>query len=302
MAKRPVRIIVNPVSGRGQDRRFIAELARHMTLRGFQAEVTPTTHRGHARELAAAVSDDARCVISIGGDGTHREVISGLIGRPVPLCVVPAGTENVLAHTFRAQGTLQDIVMRVQDGQPRAVDIGRVNGFPFAMFSGIGFDADVTHKVHEKRGGTITRHAYYGPIVRLWWSFRSPRLAVTVDGRPLAEDIGYLLVANMPRYADGLHIAPQALADDGLLDVVCFRARSRWELAGLFLKAKRGRHLEDPRVTHGRGTRIEVTSPAGPARVQTDGDAVTTTPVTYTVLPKAVQFLVLPQVSARSNA
>ena len=223
MASPPVRIIYNPISGRGQDRRFIAELARHLTMRGFAVEGAATQSRGHARELARTTPDEARCVISLGGDGTHREVIAGLVGRPVPVCIVPSGTENVLARTFRARSTLENVVRRVQDGRVVAIDLGAANGNPFTMFSGIGLDAAVTKMVHEKRGGNITRDAYFGPIFRIMWNQPLPCMAVVVDGRSLTEDARYLLVANTPRYAAGLRIAPHALADDGLLDVVCYR-------------------------------------------------------------------------------
>jgi YegS/Rv2252/BmrU family lipid kinase len=297
MTERPVRIIVNPISGSGYDRGFISALERHLSLRGFRAEVTATEGPGHARELARSAPEETRCVVSVGGDGTHREVMSGLIGRPVPVCIVPSGTENVLGRTFGARGTLADVVTRVQDGQTVALDIGVANGHPFIMFSGIGFDAAVTQMVHENRRGNINRDAYLGPILRLLWRYRFPRLAVSVDGRRVADDVGYLLVANTPQYAAHLHIAPMAKADDGLLDVVCYRVRSRWQLLAMAVETLRGRHLGHPLVMHKRGRSIEVASAEGTQPVQIDGDTITSTPVTYTVMPKVVNFLLAPRVA-----
>ena len=288
----PVHIIVNPISGQGQDSRFIAELVRHLTLRGFPVRLEPTRAAGHGRRIAQAVPDDARCVVSIGGDGTHRDVLSGLVGRPVPVCVVPSGTENVLGRTFRLLPTLRDTLRRVQAGRAVAIDIGLANRHPFVMFSGIGFDAAVTEAVHRNRRGRIVRDAYYGPIARLWWHYRFTPLAVSVDGRRLADDAGLVLVANMPLYADRLRMAPQAVGDDGLLDVVCFRTQSRWRVLELYLFTRLGKHLSHPLVASARGRYIEVTSAEAPVPAQVDGDAITTTPVTCTVVPKAVKLLV----------
>ena len=128
MAYGLVRIIVNPISGRGHDPEFIDGLVRHLTLRAFPVEVTPTQRRGHARDLAAETPDDARCVVSIGGDGTHREVLAGLAGRRVPACIVPSGTENVLGRTFRLTGTIRDTVGLVcmvdhETGVPQAMGV-----------------------------------------------------------------------------------------------------------------------------------------------------------------------------------
>ena len=287
-----VQIIVNPISGRGQDPRFVQELARHVSLRAFPVEVTSTRRPGHARELARTTPDDARCVVSIGGDGTHREVLSGLVGRPVPACIVPSGTENVLGRTFRLTGTLRDTAALIQHGRPVDLDVGLAGGKPFVMFSGIGFDAEVTREVHRKRRGPIRRAAYYGPVARRWWRYGFPPIAVNVDGHLLADDAGVVFVANTPLYADRLRFAPGALADDGLLDVVCFRARSRWQMLMHYVRTRLGWHLDHPLVAYGRGRRIEVTCTERELPVQVDGDVVATTPLLYTVRPKAVRLLV----------
>jgi YegS/Rv2252/BmrU family lipid kinase len=292
MPQRAVHIIVNPISGQGQNSRFVPELVRHLGLRGFSPVVEPTQHAGHAKELAHAVPDDAHCIISIGGDGTHREVLSGLVGRPVPVCVIASGTENILAKTFRLVPTLKETLLRVQRRKAVTLDVGMANAHPFILFSGSGFDATVTKVVHENRTGRIIRDAYYGPIMRLLWKYKWPPIAVTVDGRPLTDDAGMVMVANVPLYADGLRLAASALANDGLLDVVAFRARSRWQLLDMFAAARLGRHLRHPRVAHAQGKRIEVTCNSEPAPVQIDGDAVMTTPVVYSVVPKAVRLLV----------
>jgi YegS/Rv2252/BmrU family lipid kinase len=287
-----IRIIVNPISGQGLNHRLAPDLVRHLTLRGFSPEVLATEGPGHARVLAAAAPEDARCVVSIGGDGTHREVVSGLIGRPVPLCVVPFGTENVLARTFGLHSTLADVLGRIQAGTWRAVDVGLANGQVFMMFAGIGLDAAVTQAVHAARRGPIQRDVYYGASARLWWRYGFPALAVTVDGRPLADDAGHVLVANTPLYADRMRIAPQAVGDDGLLDVVCYRTRSRLQILKLYVQTRCGRHLGHPQVVTARGRRIEVGCAERSAPVQIDGDPLLATPLVCTVRPQAVRLLV----------
>lgn len=292
MAYGLVRIIVNPISGRGHDPEFIDGLVRHLTLRAFPVEVTPTQRRGHARDLAASTPDDARCVVSIGGDGTHREVLAGLAGRRVPACIVPSGTENVLGRTFRLTGTIRDTVGLVHHGRPLALDMGMAGHEPFVMFSGIGFDAEVTRAVHLKRRGPIARSAYYGPTIRTWWRYGFPPLAVKVDGRLLTDDAGIVFVANTPLYADRLRIAARAVADDGKLDVVCYRTRSRWQMLRHMARTRRGTHLDHPLVAWAQGERIEITCAERDVPVQVDGDVAAATPLVFAVRPKAVRVLV----------
>jgi YegS/Rv2252/BmrU family lipid kinase len=291
MALGLVRVVFNPISGRGISGGFLRALEFHLRTRGFPVEILPTRHADHARQLAASTPDDATCVVSIGGDGTHREVLSGLMGRPVPACIVPSGTENVLARTFRLTGLLSETVGRIERGRRTALDVGLANGHPFIMFAGIGFDAAVVHAVHQKRRGRIWRHTYAVPILRLWWRYPFPPLQVRVDGRTLVEDAGMVLVANTPQYADEMRMASRAIGDDGLLDVIAYRTRTRWELVMHFLRTKLRTQLTDPRVVYAQGKRIEVQSNGTPVPVQADGDPLMATPVTFTMVPKAVTLL-----------
>jgi len=298
MAAALVRIIVNPISGHGQDPHFVHDLVRHMSLRGFPVDVHRTRGRGHAARLAAQVPDEARCVVSIGGDGTHSEVLSGLAGRPVPACIVPWGTENVLAQTFGLSGTLRETVRLVQQGRPVSLDLGLAGDCPFVMFSGVGFDAEVTRDVHRKRNGPILRAAYYGPTVRRWWRYGFPPIAVRVDGRALCDDAGMVFVCNTPLYADGLRLGALAVGDDGLLDVVCFRTRSRWHMLRHYVRARLGRHLGHPLVAYGRGRRIDVSCAERALPVQADGDVTGRTPLRYGVRRGGVRLLVRPEALA----
>jgi YegS/Rv2252/BmrU family lipid kinase len=292
MALGLVRIIVNPISGRGTHRGMLRDLEHHLATRGYPVQVAKTRHAGHARELAASAPDDATCVVSVGGDGTHREVLSGLIGRRVPACILPSGTENVLCRTFRLSGLLSETVSTICRGRAIPLDVGFANGRPFMMFCGIGFDAAVTAEVHEKRRGRIWRHSYYVPILRAWWNYKFPPIQVTVDGRTVVDDAGIVLVANTPLYADGMSMASRALGDDGLLDVVAYRTRSRWEMLLQFARTKMRTQLDDPRVIYAQGRQIEVRSNGTPVPTQTDGDPLMATPVSFTIQPKAVRLLV----------
>ena len=294
MAHGLVRIIVNPISGRGHDRRFVEALARHLSLRAFPVEIMPTGRPGHAHDLARETPEEARCVVSIGGDGTHREVLSGLVGRSVPACIVPSGTENVLGRTFGLTGTLRETAALIQHGRTVDVDVGLAGDRPFVMFSGVGFDAEVAREVQRRRHGPIIRAAYYGPIVRKLVHYDFPLIAVTVDGQRLADDAGAVFIANTPLYGGRIRFAPRARGDDGLFDVVCFRTPSRWQMLMHYVRTWRGTHMDHPLVAAARGKRIEVTCAQRDLPVQADGDVVATTPLVYTLRPKAVRLLIRP--------
>jgi diacylglycerol kinase (ATP) len=123
--------------------------------------------------------------------------------------------------------------------------------------------------------------------------YRSPSVAVRVDGEPLFE--GPLLVgaaANGRYFGGGMAIGPEARADDGLLDVVIVPAQSALALIAKLPRVYRGRHLADPAVRSRRGRSVELTATQDSARIEADGDPLGTLPAHIQVVPGALQFLV----------
>ncbi len=286
-----VRIIVNPFSGRGQDPAFTRELMLQLYLRRFAVELCHIGGPGDGQRLAADTPEDATCVVSVGGDGTHRAVIAGMLGRRVPVCVVPAGTENVLAKTFGLTGTVRHTVALIVDRHLVDLDIGLVNDTPFVMFTGVGFDAAVSKRVQAKRNGPFHRAGYYAVIGRMAWRYQFPRLRVAVDGRPLCDNAGFVLVANTPQYADRMRVARNAIADDGLLDVVCFETQSRFHFVAHYVRMKLGTHLRHPEVTFAQGRSVTVTAEGTPADAEADGDWIGMTPLVCRLRPRAIRLL-----------
>ena len=96
---------------------------------------------------------------------------------------------------------------------------------------------------------------------------------------------------NLPKYGGGLEIEPDALGDDGLLDVIVFERGSivsglRY-VAGIWT----GRHLDAEDVTRLRGKDIRVESKK-PVAYQLDGDYGGQLPLEINTLPAAVPLLI----------
>ena len=100
----------------------------------------------------------------------------------------------------------------------------------------------------------------------------------------------WAFVINLPRYAGGLRIAPQASGDDGLLDVCTFKAGSLWNglryLSGVLM----GQHESWDDCVTLRARRIRIES-AAPAPFQIDGDPGGDLPIDIEVLPRRLTLL-----------
>ena len=267
---------------------IVAELQAH----GHQIE----PQSSEVASLSAALARDAesRCdaVISVGGDGTHNSAINQLIGRPLPLLPVPAGTENILSKSVRIPAAPATIRRILEAGRVRRFDVGLANGHAFAVMSGVGFDAAVTHEVHSNRRGPIGRHWYFWPTLKNLVTYRWPRMAVDVDGETVVRDAAFVVVGNMRLYADYLHVCARAVPDDGMLDVCIYTKPGALNLVGYFLATRFERHLGLPDVLYRQGRHIVVRPDEPDVLFQVDGDAAGTAPVEYTVRPGAVSILV----------
>jgi diacylglycerol kinase family enzyme len=170
---------------------------RHLVVYALQGrydvEAIETERRGHAIELVtAAVGEAFDVVVAFGGDGTVNEAANGLAGTSTPLTVLPGGSNNVFCKMLGIPDDVVDAtehLLRMADRwEPRAVDLGCLNGRWFTFAAGVGLDASVVERVDAhpalkaRYGAWYYASAAVGVFLRRY-VVNPPRLEVTVDGR-----------------------------------------------------------------------------------------------------------------------
>src|SRR5215470_7354723 len=144
--------IVNPAAGGGKSAKLAGEKLAQLRESGLQIDVTTTTDRGHAMELAAeAYAQGYRKFIAVGGDGTAHEILNGLFGNAkaqerVSLGFLPLGTGNSFLRDFAKDGA--DAAFRaLLERRARPVDLIRLTHSTGEIYSlnilSLGFTADV---------------------------------------------------------------------------------------------------------------------------------------------------------------
>jgi diacylglycerol kinase (ATP) len=226
-----VTIIINPISGGAspEQARARAQLASGVIDRhGNPAEVFVTEGRGHARDLArAAVRRGTGLVISWGGDGTLNEVASALAFQEVPFALVPAGSGNGFARELGVDPCPERAIADAIGAEPRAIDLGEVDDRLFVNVAGFGFDAYVAAEF-DKRGGRRGFGAYVAITARALVTYVPQTYTITTAEGCRVSRAVLVTVANSAQFGNGARIAPRALLDDGLLDLVVVEERARW--------------------------------------------------------------------------
>jgi diacylglycerol kinase (ATP) len=280
-------VIHNPISGRRSG--LLREVRSHLEPLGCRVTLYETTHPGHARELAAQVSESEydRIVVS-GGDGTINEVINGLRPDAPPVAIIPRGTANVLAAEIGLGADPKQIADTILNGETRAVSLGEINGRKFLLMAGVGFDASVVATVSSRLKRAIGKGAYV--IASLAQMIRSdfPRFSVLVDG--VAYDAASVVIANAHYYGGKFVCAPEARLESPDLQVCLFERGNRFYVAVYGLALTLGLLPKAPGYRILPATRVEIRGPSG-AALQADGDFVGVTPATVNVTPRAVRLV-----------
>ena len=291
--------IINPIAGAGPSRLAFNELVRAARQAGIEVDRRYTQGAGSARELAAGLAaqtgsgDAVRAVIAVGGDGTVHEVADGLAGSSLPLVVWPTGTENLFAKSFRFRAEAKSTLACLREGHPMSIDLGQANGRSFLIVAGMGFDAEVVHRLVSMRTGHITHLSYSAPLWRTFWEHRFPHFRVYDEQGLLWRGQGLVFIGNMPRYSLGLRVIRDAVCDDGLLDLCILPCRGKLGFIGHTLRTLARMHIEHGGVVYRRLRRIRIESDR-PVPVELDGEAAGRLPLEVTVRPQALRVLVPP--------
>ena len=286
--------IVNPASGRGRVAGALTEALERLSAAGHRGCIHTTAGAGDATAIARGLPA-AAAGVAVGGDGTVREVAEGLLGRAIPLAILPAGTENLVAKQLQIDASPVRLVDTLLNSDIREIDVGLVGQRVFLVVVGIGFDAEVVRRLSQRRQGHITHLDYFLPVWRSFWSHRFPRLRVLADGETVFDEQGLVFVGNMPRYGLGLRILKDAVLDDGLLDICLFRCRSRSKLLSHAFRTGCGRHLTSRDVLYLRAREIRVSSTVS-VPFQVDGDDGGDLPAEIRLSSQKLHILVPPAV------
>lgn len=206
-------------------------------------------------QAAEAVRQGVGMVIACGGDGTVRSVAQGLIGSSVPMGVVPLGTGNLLARNLDIPLDDVDRALRVaMSGRSRSIDVGEVrytdgegdsHDDVFLVMLGAGMDADMIAGTDDNLKARVGWFAYVGSFASTLLRGHRIKVEYWLDEGPRVQTRARtLLVANCGMLQGGMVLLPDAVIDDGLLDVMALRAKGAvgWTQAGAVLAGHTVRH------------------------------------------------------------
>ncbi|GAA3611194.1 diacylglycerol/lipid kinase family protein [Agrococcus terreus] len=291
-----VVVASNPAARFGRSGEVGARVAARVAELGHEVtHVAAADARGQLEQTRfAMIRGDA--LVAVGGDGMVHVALQVVGGTSKPLLVVPAGSGNDLAEALGIRSVEQAIdgLEAALAARPERIDLVRIeHPEGVALAAGIvsvGFDADVTVRSSRMRR-VPSRVRYEAAIVATLLRLRHRSFRVRIDGG--AERTWRTViaaVANNRTLGGGIPLAASASMRDGLLTAV-FADELRYPaFLRLLVRALRGTHQSDPRVTTIDCETVELASDEEVV-VCADGEVVGRLPVRCSTMPGALRVL-----------
>lgn len=315
-----IRVIVNPSAAAGAAEKKIPELRRLLDNYGVSADVVTTRHAEEAILLARQAAADGIEVLGVmGGDGTFNEVAQACLNPfggaafGPSLAFIPAGTGGDLKRNFGLSNDLEVAVRQLVLGERKPMDVGVLtsnatadgNGervarafFNVASVGISGLVCDLANGGSKVFGGTLT---FLNTSLRATLKYRNVPLRILVDGETVHEGPTYVAaIANGRWFGGGMQIAPRALTNDGLLDVVVLGDYSTLGAIGLARAIYAGTHTSLSKTKVAQGRVVELFADGAipsHALVETDGEVPPVQlPLRIEIIPAAITVCMPPTV------
>jgi YegS/Rv2252/BmrU family lipid kinase len=300
-----VGVVVNPAAGGGRLSAAWPDLEAMLVARFGALSVLRTSGPGEGKRLAELhVRNGAELVIAAGGDGTANEVVDGLLtaGGAPPLGVIAVGTGRDFIRTLGGHADLRAAVEAIGSGRTRRIDAGRVTFHAddgtetsrhFLNVASMGVSGPTVRAVNRSKQGRQVhgKLAFYYHTVAEMLKYRTQRVRVRFDdGETIEVETALVVVANGRFFGSGMMIAPDAAIDDGLFDVLVYRAEGKLKMVLDFNLIYRGAHTRLPRVTmrRCRSVTVEPVIESDAALLEVDGEGPGRIPARFEVLPGAL--------------
>lgn len=299
-------VIINPNAGNGKGKKDFDRITGLLEREDipfsarFTERKTEATH--HARE---AIENGFRKIIVVGGDGTLNEVINGVFSQnacpanEIVVALIPVGTGNDWGRMFGIPLVYEGAIKAIKENKMMLHDIGFITYFTgnrqlkryFINIAGLGFEAMVVSRTNKQKDkGRSNTAIYFYNLLASLISYRKETAVIEIDGRKTSARIFSINVGNGRYCGGGMRQTPDALPDDGLLDITVIKDMGRIEIIRNLKLLYDGTILSHPKVDGYRSTNLKVSSDAV-LYAEADGESLGHTPAEFGIIPSAINII-----------
>ena len=236
-------LICNLHSGKGIKGKSIKNIIKILENYGYRTILHITKDEEDATNFIKTI-DKCDLVLSIGGDGTFNEVITGNLQRKDKLIIshIPVGTTNDIGNMLGLTKNIENNVKQILEGEVKQIDIGLINNQPFVYVAGFGKFINVPYQTSRKLKKTFGYLAYIiNGIKEFFQQNKLYELEYEVDNEKYKGLYSLILISNANRIAGFNNIYKDVKLNDNKLEIVFCNITKRKDLAkSLIIMMKEG--------------------------------------------------------------
>jgi len=295
-------LIVNLTAGGGKPRPHLKTIFKYLKENGFNFKVSYTSYHGEAVELAQKAADNgAELIVSVGGDGTVNEIVNGIMkSKNDPLLgIIPLGWANDFIKSTNIPPNIIEACKILIKGKTKNIDVGVINDqIYFANICGVGFDAEVAQLANQMKSKhpnlrILSAFVYvFATVKKLLSPFSYHDVKIKFDGQEIHSNILCIAISNGKFYGGRFKITPEAILDDGLLEVCVIEEMGRFKYLSSIPKVFKGTHESIKGINFYRAKEVVIQS-SELILAQVSGEVIEgQKEFTITILPKRLKLIV----------
>lgn len=301
---RPLCLIVNPAAGNGRGRALLPRATAALADVGQEHRVIESASLAHAKDLAADAAARGEVVVAVGGDGMAGALAGAAATGQAHYGLIPTGRGNDLASVLGIPADPAAAARVIAAGEVRHMDLIAASTPDHAevivagsVYAGIPAVAGAIANSTKWLGGSLV---YPVAALRALARWKPATFTVTIDGQEARHEFeGYaVVVANSPLFGAGMRVAPPAVIDDGVLDIVLMQHAAKLTFVRALIRIKDGSHVLLPQISLERGSDVTI-SMSRDLPAAADGEPLSAatplvagTPLRIRALPAALTVLV----------
>lgn len=224
-------LIINPHSGRRHKRLNLKRIKAIFLNYDYDVDIVFTEYRGHAKELV--YSQDADLVVSMGGDGTFNEVMTGNFERDERILIshIPLGTANDIGAMYGYTKSIYKNIELLLSGSIKGIDICTINDKPFTYVAALGKFTNISYDTPRKLKKSFGYLAYLiEGLKELKKRTVNYNIEYYIDGKCYKTNAIFMLISNANRIAGINNFYHNIKLDDNNFEVLFCTLKNRKEI------------------------------------------------------------------------
>jgi YegS/Rv2252/BmrU family lipid kinase len=299
-------VIVNPNAGKGKGKKDWEKISSYLKKENIAFEVRFTGSKGHAIALTTeGIASGFRKIVTVGGDGTLNEVVNGVFTNEycpttdIVLSLIPVGTGNDWGRMFGIPLDYEKAVKIIGENKILLHDAGLVSFYKgsekieryFINIAGLGFESVVVRKTNfQKDKGHGGKLIYLLNLLSSLLAYHNTSAEIIIDGEVTQANVFSVNIGNGRYCGGGMRQTPEALPNDGLLDMTIINGMGKFEIIRNLKILYDGSILSHPKIRGYKCKNIKISS-KDIMYAEADGESLGHTPAEFSIVPSALRIV-----------